>query len=357
MKKVLIIIKSFSPGGAERQIITDANELNNKGYCLTIIYLNDGSLRKILNNDIKLIKFNKNFFFFNILLFLFRNRFKIIFSHMFWANRIISIPAFISCHRLIMFEHGLGNWRKCHHRLIARFISNFAYKVIVSSEASKLSRIEQDKVSIKRIMKIPNSFSPISYVKINDVSDNNDLERKFIIGFVGRFEEVKQLEIFIEICSNLLNNNLYDFKIVLVGDGLQFEKINQLINESGYQKFFFLPGIVDNKKLAPYYSSFNVFVLPSKKEDFSISLLEASSFFKPCLAFDVGGNSEIIIEEKTGYIIKPYNVNELVYKIIKLYNDPGLASEMGSQANEYVKKNFSIEKRINALESLINKKT
>jgi glycosyltransferase involved in cell wall biosynthesis len=95
-----------------------------------------------------------------------------------------------------------------------------------------------------------------------------------------------------------------------------------------------------------------VFVLPSRIEGFSVALLEAEASGIPAIAFDVGGNAEIIKNNITGFLLPDLNIDILVEKIIYLYENPQKRKEMGNEARNYIKSNFSNELRIKKLEKL-----
>ena len=64
---------------------------------------------------------------------------------------------------------------------------------------------------------------------------------------------------------------------------------------------------------------------------------------KPIVATNVGGVSEIIINEKTGFVVKKGNYNEYIEKISILINDEKKRKEIGNNEYEYVKNNFTWE--------------
>ena len=66
----------------------------------------------------------------------------------------------------------------------------------------------------------------------------------------------------------------------------------------------------------------------------------------PCVVTDVGGNSELVIDGKTGYIVPPYDPDALAYKVLHLLNNNRLAKKFGSAGQKLMRKEFSLEKMV-----------
>jgi len=189
-----------------------------------------------------------------------------------------------------------------------------------------------------------------------DLKNNKDRKPNkeyFAIGCVSRFETVKQLHYFIKICELLLENGIDTFKIILVGKGLTWSKLKEEVDVRNFNDYFEIPGYVDD--LNNLYFTLDLFILPSKREDLSIALIEASGAGIPCIAFDVGGNSEIIVNTQTGFLIRPFDLKEMVSKIMYMMKNHVECKEMGKNAKVRVIDNFSEEKRLANLEFIIAK--
>ena len=87
----------------------------------------------------------------------------------------------------------------------------------------------------------------------------------------------------------------------------------------------------------------DVFCLPSYREGFGTSVIEASLLEKPVICSDTYGLMETIIENKTGLRHKVADVDSLFYQMEKLVNDVKLREELGRGGRNYVLENFSAE--------------
>lgn len=350
--KILIVINSLKFGGAEKQAIVDANSLSKRGHQVKIAFNREGDLNQLLGKNVTRYRLKSHSTFLSALqlfLHLLFNRYDIIHSHMFWAGKAAAFPGKLLGSRIVFNEHGLGIWRKWYHILIIRLIAHFTDKIVNSCDAAKKIRLERENIREDKLVTIYNSF------ELHTQEDNGDFpgfmknKKEFILGFVGRFNAVKRLEIFLELAA-ILKKKIPAFKIVLIGDGERKEKYETEIEKRNLKENFYLPGYVLNP--GGYYQAFDIFLLPSKREAFSVALLEAGASGTPAIAFDVGGNSEIIKDAVTGYIIPDKNIDLLVERIFFLYQNPGKKREMGEAAKNFINNNFSVERRLEKLEKL-----
>lgn len=347
--KILIVINSLKHGGAERQVVTDMNILKKNGADITIAYKNEGELKGQIDNSVKCLHIKAlTFFQANVQLyhFLLKHHFDLILSHMYWAHKVSAIPAWLTGHKVVFFEHGLGLWRKWYHLAIIRFISIFAFKVVTVSRAKQQIKIGREKIKAEKLVIIPNCYNSLPRLEVQQ--KRNDY---FRICYTGRFAKVKQLHLLPVIAKKLEGYNK-KFEFLMLGDGEERINFLEQLEQAGVAKFFRLPGYVQEPQKFMVQS--DIFILPSKREDFSVALLEASSVGLPCLAFDVGGNSEIIQDGKTGFIIPPFDVEMMAEKILYLMQHADIRDKMGNEARKFVAANFSETKRFERLNSLIN---
>lgn len=108
--KFLIIINSLKYSGAEKQVVADANPLSQNGYKITIAYNQFGDLGKLLNDKIiqyRIKRKNEILASFQLFIHLLFNKYDIIHSHMFWAEKVSSLSGKLTGHKVIFNEHGL----------------------------------------------------------------------------------------------------------------------------------------------------------------------------------------------------------------------------------------------------------
>ncbi len=139
------------------------------------------------------------------------------------------------------------------------------------------------------------------------------------------------------------NNNL---KILLIGNGEEFEEIEKILNKNFEGKFFML-GSKKHDEIVDYYSAADISILPSLMEATSISGLEAMAGALPLVGTRVGGIPDLIKDDFSGYLCNPEDPKDLAQKIDKLLNSD--YKQMGQNAKKMVKEKFdwnTIAKRV-----------
>ncbi len=96
----------------------------------------------------------------------------------------------------------------------------------------------------------------------------------------------------------------------------------------------------------------DIFVLPSLSECLPLSVLEAMAAGVPLVVTNVGGNSEIIDDAHSGYIVPPANSDALAEKIIALLSQSDLARAMGLRARKTISERFSMDKMVDEYKNL-----
>jgi sugar transferase (PEP-CTERM/EpsH1 system associated) len=165
----------------------------------------------------------------------------------------------------------------------------------------------------------------------------------FVIGTVGRLEPVKdQLTLAEAFCRLLavrpdLRNRA---RLVIIGDGTLRAAIEGVLASAGARALAWLPGL--RSDAAELYRTFSVFVLPSRREGISNTLMEAMASGLPVVATRVGGNPEVVDEGRTGWLVPPADPEALAAALARYVDDPGLVTSHGHAARTRIVRDFSL---------------
>lgn len=126
------------------------------------------------------------------------------------------------------------------------------------------------------------------------------------------------------------------------GDGPYREKI---ISELGsFKNFVWLGRLEYPNKVREYLSEIDIYALVTGMDLAPLTLKEAQLMEKPVIATDVGGVSEMMVNNVTGFLVKEGSYADLIESISKLIANKELAQKMGHEGHIFVKNEFSWEK-------------
>lgn len=103
-------------------------------------------------------------------------------------------------------------------------------------------------------------------------------------------------------------------------------------------------GRVSLEAVKPYYENASIFCLPTKLEPFGISFLEAFAHGLPAVATEIGGIPGIVLNDKTGYLVKPGDVEHLSKVLIDLLGNPEKCQTLGENGRRLVLERFTWER-------------
>jgi glycosyltransferase involved in cell wall biosynthesis len=150
----------------------------------------------------------------------------------------------------------------------------------------------------------------------------------------------------------LLLNSISNIKLTIIGDGDDKERLVQLSQDMKVENYIDFKGFV--KDIEPYYKYCDIFVLPSNGEGFGIVYLEAMKHRKACIACDEGGQTDVVLDNQTGYLCKYDDLNCLVSRITLLFNNPDMAQVMGCCGYDHLLDNFTFDSFKNRLNFILN---
>lgn len=116
-----------------------------------------------------------------------------------------------------------------------------------------------------------------------------------------------------------------DTHLLIAGDGDMEEAWKQLSKEMGIDQRVSFLGNVPHAKIPLYVRASDVFVLNSRYEGLSHTLLEVLHLDTPMVASNVCGNPEVVRNEENGLLVDPHDSKELAGAIQRLLDDPALA--------------------------------
>jgi teichuronic acid biosynthesis glycosyltransferase TuaC len=136
---------------------------------------------------------------------------------------------------------------------------------------------------------------------------------------------------------------------LIVGDGPEEDRLKRLVDQLRLNDYVEFCGRKDHETAMQYMSICDLFVMPSWDEGFGVVYLEAMAHGKPVIACRGEGIEDVIVDGKTGLLVKPKDLESLKESMIRLLANRRLAEDMGQRGKRVVLSDFTWEKSVQKL--------
>lgn len=186
----------------------------------------------------------------------------------------------------------------------------------------------------------------------------NPTEAPPIFLATGRFVDKKSPLLTLLAFQQVLQK-IPEARLIMIGDGPLREAAELLARTSGFDNAVEFRGVVSHQEVAAAMGGARAFVQHSLRptdgdsEGAPVAVLEASASGLPVVSTRHAGISEIIIHERTGLLVEEGDVDAMAEAMIRLGEDPYLASKMGQEGRLRIQKHYSIDMTIENLWKII----
>ena len=179
----------------------------------------------------------------------------------------------------------------------------------------------------------------------NGTKKSKSSEKKFdknIFLIVSRLVRQKNIDLVINSLDYLSRNNSFKFHLNIIGDGPEYEKIKNLIENLNLGDSINLIGAKFGSELEEYYKSSNYLLQLSSYEGMPHSILEAMNYGLIVITSNFGGNNELIGNNDLGYIVENLEIEQIV-KSINISVNSSNNQTMSSKGKNLVNEEYNIE--------------
>lgn len=152
-----------------------------------------------------------------------------------------------------------------------------------------------------------------------------------------------------------------DARLVIAGNGPLWNTCKNLISYLGMEQNIFLPGVLTKEEIIKNllnsvgFLQHSITAEDEDQEGTPLSILEASAIGLPVISTIHGGIPDVIIDGKTGILVKEHDVERMADAIITLLESPDLSREMGGNGKKNIRQNFNLENHIKVIDQLLEK--
>jgi glycosyltransferase involved in cell wall biosynthesis len=234
------------------------------------------------------------------------------------------------------------------YEVIKQFIHKYLLKkisVYIAPSGSIKRDFSNQRIISSPIIVIHNG---IQLLKFSPIINNKSLL------YVGRLSKEKGVDVLLR-AIKIIKESVHDIVVDIVGDGPEKNMLINLSDDLYLNDNVRFIGSIPHNKIGDFYKQCTALIVPSVwGEPFGLVGIEAISIGRPVIASNVGGISEWLDDEKTGYLVEPGNSNQIAEKVIKLFSHKRLLEQMGKNERKKVEQ-FSIEIHVKKLEKIYQK--
>lgn len=260
-------------------------------------------------------------------------------SHLFWMTatavkiaKAMKKPVVTTVHGVLAERNSFVNLAQYSYLYTfgSRVFKNSTRTIcLTNSDAAEIVRFGANP---KKIRVVPNAVDT-SLFKPGEENGNK-------LVWVGRFVPEKGIQYLVKAAKIVLSEH-DDVKFVLVGEGPLRLYIMKLATKNGLKEKISFAGKMSQREVAQVMQSASVFVLPSLREGFPKTLLEAMACGKPVIASNIPGVNNVIGNTRGGILVPPKEPKALAETIVELLDDKSLRLKLGSRARQLVLERYN----------------
>lgn len=253
---------------------------------------------------------------------------------------------------MVICDNVIPHERKPGDIILTKYFFNAASYFILLSKKVQLDLLMLKPDAKNKILPHPIYSNFGEAIPKVEARNHLNIKDEKIILFFGFIREYKGLDVLLEAIS-LLKGKLH-LKLLVAGEFYSNEeKYKKIIKDFRLEDSVFLhTDFIPTSEVKYYFSASDCVILPYKDATQSGIVQIAMNFRKPVIATNVGGLSEVIQNNKTGYIVEKENPHELADAIFKFYKE-NMEKEFVQNVENEVNK-YSWKKFINGIYDLIN---
>lgn len=233
--------------------------------------------------------------------------------------------------------------------IVIRYYLRYVSKMLSVSSALK------DVLEVKGIkpIEVLHNGIDVSVWQVDDLAlldfkRRYNLENKKVLFLAGRVSSAKGSMVLVDVL-NKLSSKLSDVVLLVAGNKTRpIEEMVEKAKKLGLEKQVIFTGWIENKDMRYAYASSDiVFVLSQYIDPFPTNNLEAMASKRPVIGTSLGGTPEAVLDNETGYIVDPRDINQISEKALELLNNKEKTESFGLAGYDRAKEIFSADAWVN----------
>lgn len=174
--------------------------------------------------------------------------------------------------------------------------------------------------------------------------------RKTIFGVAKYLQPIYGLDLLLKAFAHLEEKEPGRALLRIAGAGPELWKLQALAGKLKITDKVEWIGAIPNSEVAEFYRNLDVVVVPSREESFGVTAVEGSACGRPIIASRVGGLPEVVIDQVTGLMVEPENVDALAQAMEYLIEQPEERLRMGRAGRDFILKHYDWQNNVTQME-------
>jgi len=191
----------------------------------------------------------------------------------------------------------------------------------------------------ERILMIRNGLPIDAFQQARRAATRNAGE--VVIGYAGRLEPVKGVEVLVAACGELHQRGLDNFRVDIAGIGSRRDALLGQAQALGIaDKVRFLGGVHD---MPAFMAGIDIYVQPSHQEGLPNSVMQAMAASLPVVATAVSGNVDLVEPEVNGFLSPAGDAPAMAHNLQRLVDDPALRARFGEASFAAIQGTYALD--------------
>lgn len=278
-----------------------------------------------------------------------------------FAAHSCGVPVIIHTFHGHVFDAYFGNAQANFYKLLERKLAKISTKIIAISENQKQDLVYKYNICPDEKVEIIKLGFDLDRFQRNNDEKRLDFRSKYLIkddeiaiALTGRIVPVKNHNLFLNAIAQLAKLSTRKLRFFIVGDGENRQKVEE---KAKLLNIDFVDFNIEPRPALLTFTSWikdvdvvnagvDIVALTSLNEGTPVSLIEAQASGKPIVSTNVGGISNVVIENKTALLSESNNVHQFTQNLFSLIENDNLRKQMSNQGIDFVMEKFHYSRLI-----------
>jgi L-malate glycosyltransferase len=265
------------------------------------------------------------------------------------TNFGVMVARLAGIRRIVRTRFNLGYWMKPLDRWLGRLHSKLVDATVTNCDACRDAVITEEWADPASVHVVENGVELTPFVRLSPARFAPDNRRPRRVGLVANLRPIKEPHIFIEAARHIAEEHP-DVEFHIAGEGSLRPHLESLIAELHLEQRVFLRGQV--RDIPRFLGSIDLAVLCSRSEGASNAILEYMAAGRAIVATSVGGTPQLLEDGVHGLLVPPGDPVALAEALLRLLDEPALATKLAAAARQRVHERFDARQRARRYESL-----